>query len=165
VAWIGAVTSLVSGGVGLAQSAQGEGQSRAERAFSAELAGENARMVGDQTAAAEAAQRREARAILSRQAAAISESGTGEGGSNALIQAQDAALAELDALNLRYGGRVRMASLDAEALRLRAQKPSMEPLSWRIFRMNKPALFGGKAGSASDPFAPAFDGFSRQIGS
>jgi len=165
MAWIGAVTGLVSGGLGLAQSAQGQGQSRAERGFNAELAGENARMVGDQTASAEAAQRREARALLARQAAAISESGTGEGGSNALIQAQDAALAELDALNLRYGGRVRMTALDAERRRLTAETPSMEPLSWRIFRMNKPALFGGGAGSFSDPFAPAFDGFGRQIGS
>jgi hypothetical protein len=63
----------------------------------------------------EASQRRYAKQFAGRQAAAIAQSGTGVGGSNALIIEQDAVLAELDALNIRYSAGMRSAALKAEA--------------------------------------------------
>jgi hypothetical protein len=68
--------------------------------------------------------RRESDQLLGAQRAAIAESGTGAGGSNGLIMAQDAALAELDGLTERYEGRLKMTELDNQADLLGAEQVS-----------------------------------------
>ena len=124
MAWIGAVVSAVSAVAGVAGNAADGQASAAQRAFSSKAARENARAVGDQTAMREAAMRRESAQLLGAQRAAIAESGTGTGGSNGLIAAQDGALAELDALTERYEGRLKMAELDNQADLLGAEQVS-----------------------------------------
>lgn len=76
---------------------------------------QEAQIVGQQTVAAEDAQRRQARQFLSTQAAAIGESGTGYGGSNAKLREQSAIEAELEALNIRYSGALKRTGLQAQA--------------------------------------------------
>ena len=124
MAWAGAVLNIVSAVAGVAGGAADGQASAAERGFSAKAARENARMAGDQTALREAALRRQSAQTLGAQAAAIAESGTGSGGSNGLIAAQDAALAELDALTERYEGHVKMLDYDNQARLLGAEQVS-----------------------------------------
>lgn len=81
----------------------------------AKLATMQARAVGQQTVAAEEAQRRSARDFLATQSAAIGESGIGYGGSSAEVMRQSAIDAELDALNIRYEGQVKQQGLKTEA--------------------------------------------------
>lgn len=52
----------------------------------------------------EAAQRRQARAQLGEQAAAIAQAGIGYGGTTALVMQDSELAAEMDALNFRYRG-------------------------------------------------------------
>lgn len=93
----------VSGGTalysGYTQSQQAQAESEQSR--------KNAEMAAQQANAAEEAQRRRSRSILARQRAAIAESGIGFGGSSETLQQDSAVQAELDALNVRYEGRVR----------------------------------------------------------
>lgn len=63
----------------------------------------------------EESQRRSNRMLQGRQRAAIAASGGGYGGSNALLLDQSDANAELDALNIRYGGRLRSMGLLSRA--------------------------------------------------
>lgn len=65
---------------------------------------QNAALTGQQTSAREEQVRRSARRALGAQRAAVAQSGTGMGGSNAALMAQSAGSAELDALNVRYAG-------------------------------------------------------------
>lgn len=74
-----------------------------------------ARVATEQALADEAAKRRENRQLRGEQAAAIAESGLSGTGSSARKANQDAALAELDALNIRYHGQLRSKGLLAEA--------------------------------------------------
>jgi hypothetical protein len=134
MAFAGQIMNMVGSVLNVASSVADSQQQAAERTYGWKLADANARQVGNQTAANEAQVRREARQTLGAQSAAIAESGTGFGGSNALIAAQDAALAELDALNIRYGGRLRMAGYDSEGGLLRIQKPDNSPISWQVHR-------------------------------
>lgn len=60
----------------------------------------------------EEAQRRDARQFFGMQAAAMADAGGGVGGSNELLIRQSAALAELDALNIRYGALQRGRKVD-----------------------------------------------------
>lgn len=69
----------------------------------------------EQAAADEASKRRENAALRGEQAAALAENGLSGTGSSALKANQDAALAELDALNIRYAGKLRRADLLSEA--------------------------------------------------
>jgi hypothetical protein len=82
---------------------QGKSQSKLMR--------QQARVAEQQGLADEEAMRRQAREILGAQAAAMAQSGTGPGGSNELIARQSAALAELDALNIRYRGQMQAKAL------------------------------------------------------
>lgn len=75
----------------------------------------NAQATSAQAAQAEDAQRRKARQIGGMQRAAISESGTGDGGTNALLVEQSGRNAELDALNIRYEGELKRRGLLNEA--------------------------------------------------
>jgi len=115
MAWAGAIMNIASGVMGVAGNVADGQASAAQRAYGSQVARENARTVGDQSAAQEESLRRESRDTLAAQRAAIAESGTGFGGTNSLLMAQDAALAELDALNVRYEGRLKMQELDNQA--------------------------------------------------
>jgi len=88
---------------------------RNEADTQASVLNQQADTVGKQTVQAENAQRRQARQFLSRQAAAIGESGTGYGGSSAKLREQSAIEAELEALNIRYSGQQRAQGLRTEA--------------------------------------------------
>lgn len=134
MAWIGAVLNIVGAAAGVAGNAADGQASAAQRTFSRKVAEGNARMVGDQAAAREQQLRRESAQVLGAQRAAVAESGTGTGGSNGLIMAQDSALAELDALNTRYEGALLQRQYDNEARLLSAQKPDMSPVSWQFHR-------------------------------
>ncbi len=80
----------------------------------ARLLNDQADTVDRQTYADEDATRRESRQFLGAQAAAMAEAG-GAGGSNAMLARQSAALAELDALNVRYRGQQAAYGLRKEA--------------------------------------------------
>jgi len=86
----------------------------------------NAESAAQQANAAEELQRRRNRQFLARQRAAIAEAGIGFGGSSEKLQMDSAVQAEIDALNVRYEGRIRginfqnaagMASSNARASR------------------------------------------------
>jgi hypothetical protein len=124
MAWAGAVLNIVSAVAGVGGSVADGQASAAQRGYGALLARENSKMVGDQTAARELAVRRDAAQTLGEQRAAVAESGTGFGGSNGLIMAQDSALAELDALNTRYEGQLKMHEYDDQARMLGEEQPS-----------------------------------------
>ncbi|HYE45721.1 MAG TPA: hypothetical protein VEA44_08095 [Caulobacter sp.] len=124
MAWVGSVLGIVSSVAGTAGGVADGQASAAQRAFGAKAARENARLAGDQSAMQEAALRRDNAQLLGAQRAAIAESGTGAGGSNGLIAAQDAALAELDALTARYEGRLKMTEYDNQATLLGADSTS-----------------------------------------
>lgn len=72
----------------------------------------------------EEAQRRAARMAIGRQAAAQAEAGIGTSGSAGLLLEQSAVLAELDALNIRYGGELRGKGLLAESFNMRQRARS-----------------------------------------
>lgn len=76
---------------------------------------QQAKLATQQAYADEEAHRREARAFMGAQAAAMAQAGTGIEGSNELLVQQSAALAELDALNIRYRGLIRAADLGYRA--------------------------------------------------
>ena len=122
MAWAGAIMNIVGSAAGIAGGVADGQATAAQRGFSAQVARENARAVGDQSAARETALRRETGQMLGAQRAAIAESGTGLGGSNGLIAAQDSALAELDALTERYEGRLKMTEYDRQAELLGAEQ-------------------------------------------
>ncbi|MBX3480001.1 MAG: hypothetical protein KF842_06350 [Caulobacter sp.] len=124
MAWAGTILNIASAVTGVAGNVADGQASAAQRGYGALAARENARTVGDQAAAREVALRRESRETLGAQRAAIAESGVGDGGANRLLMAQDAALAELDALNLRYEGRLKMAEYDNQADLLGAEQVS-----------------------------------------
>lgn len=63
----------------------------------------------------EEAQRRQARAQLGEQAAAIAQAGIGYGGTAALVMNDSSLAAELDALNYRYRGLQQYRALRAQA--------------------------------------------------
>ncbi|WGM40807.1 hypothetical protein [Caulobacter sp. NIBR1757] len=124
MSWAGSILNVVSAVSGVAGGVADGQASEAERAYSAKVARENAKTVGEQSTMRQEAMRRESDQLLGAQRAAIAESGTGTGGSNALVAAQDAALAELDALTERYEGRLKMAEYDNQAALLSAERVS-----------------------------------------
>lgn len=107
--------SMISGASGIAGGVADGQAGAAQRGFSSLVARENARTTAGQATMREGAQRREAAQMQGAQLAAIGESGTGFGGSNGLIAAQDAALAELDILTDRYEGRLKTIEYDNQA--------------------------------------------------
>lgn len=82
--------------------------------FNIDNAKQNLAITNRQTSAREEALRRSARQALGAQRAAIAQSGTGFGGSNAAIMQQSTANSELDALNLRYAGQLEAAGIQNE---------------------------------------------------
>lgn len=142
MAWIGSVLNIAGAAMGMAGGVADGQATAADRTFQWQQAGENARVVAQQTGQRELAVRRDARQQLGAQAAAIAESGTGYGGSNRLIGEQDAVMAELDALNTRYEGALRVSELDNQQRLLSVQKPDMSPVSWQVHRKRFSEGFG-----------------------
>jgi hypothetical protein len=94
---------------------------RRDARLNARLLEEQARATAAAAAQDEAAHRRAARAAIGRQAAAQAEAGIGVTGTGGLLLDQSAILAELDALNIRYGGQLRAKGLLAESLAMRSR--------------------------------------------
>ncbi len=80
-----------------------------------------ARVASQQALADESAKRRENRQMEGEMAASLAESGLSGSGSSAGAARQSAALAELDALNIRYAGNMRRRGLLSEAKEARRQ--------------------------------------------
>lgn len=97
-----------------AEQAQWKGRERAQR-FNAAVLRSQAATTSDAYSAREDQQRRAARLALGASDAWLGASGTGTGGSNADVSAQNAVMAELDALNVRYEGQLRRHDLLMEA--------------------------------------------------
>lgn len=110
ITWM-AIATAVTAATTVASGVQQSKQADAE----AELASNNAKAAAQQASAAEDAQRRRGRSILARQRAAIAESGIGFGGSSETLQQDSAVQAELDALNVRYEGRMRGLGFQTDA--------------------------------------------------
>lgn len=132
MAWVGPILGVVSAATGLGGMFADKQAQAFSRAATADLAGSNAQQIGNQSAQRELQIRSQGGQVLGAQAAAIAESGTGMGGSNRMIQEQDAITVEMDALNTRYEGLLKIAELDAERAYAMAEKPSWEPISWQI---------------------------------
>lgn len=79
----------------------------------------NAKINDTQTALREGLQRRRAGEVLGEQRAAIAQSGFGSGGTMGDIVRQSVASSELDALAIRYEGRVRSDEMRGQAEQLR----------------------------------------------
>ncbi len=105
--WVAIIGAAVGayGTVQAGKAADAQAQSAQLQADqNAELSEANAAAANLQASAQEEQSRRESRRRLAAMRGAIAESGTGLNGSNADIYSQSARAAELDALNIRYGG-------------------------------------------------------------
>ena len=117
--------------------------------FNIKVGEKNAELSAQQTSAREEEVRRRARRALGSQRAAIAQSGTGDGGSNAAIVQQSTTNAELDALNVRYSGALeRMGILNDVTMRkyndavLRKQGKMAMRMRW----FNAVSAFFGSSG-------------------
>lgn len=106
-----AVGALVEG---RQESREARMAAKAEK-YQRDIALNNAAAVGQQTSARIEEQRREAKQILGTQRAGIAESGTAFSGSNSDVIRQSTINAELDALNIGYGGEMERTGLLNEA--------------------------------------------------
>lgn len=109
--WVGtavAVGSAVIGGVNASRQAKAASQADTYNALVTKQKADAARSTAN---AREDQQRREARFMAGQRRAAIAQSGTGLGGSNADIDRQSEIMAELDALNIRYEGATQSTGL------------------------------------------------------
>lgn len=146
VSWMAIIASAGSQVIqGVQSYNQGMAESQAA-AQNAKIAGDNAARARLDAAAAEEAQRREARKALGRSAAAASQSGaagTGPGqGSIGLVLGQSAKEAELDALNIRYGGETEAGASLTEQANFLAEKRA-------AVQRAKGGLLSGVLGAAS----------------
>ena len=90
---------------GNAKSAAYKGEAKSHD-YNARVADLNAGMSYEQGSQQEEQARRDSRQQLGEQRAAVAQSGTGFGGSNADVIRQSTTNAEMDALNIRYGADV-----------------------------------------------------------
>lgn len=132
MAWVGPILGVVSAATGLGGMFADKQAQQFASAATADLAGANLQQIGNQSAQRELQVRAQGEQVLGAQAAAIAESGVGFGGSSRKVQEQDALGVEMDALNTRYEGLLKIAELDAERAYAMAEKPSWEPISWQI---------------------------------
>lgn len=112
-----ALPFIVAGVSAYGAIAQGQQQEQALKQQAA-TASKNSRLLEEQARTAriqagmeEEAQRKEARRLIGSQSAAIGQAGIGFGGTPGLLQEDTALQAELDALNIRYGGEQQAKSL------------------------------------------------------
>lgn len=124
----------------------------------ADIGRANAEISGRQYGAKEEEVRRNARRALGAQRAAIAESGTGFGGSNAAIMKQSTANAELDALNVRYAGALERAGILNEVAVHDYNKKSLRMAAKSAMRMRwfnaASAFFGGSSVGTQATTAP-----------
>lgn len=99
---------------------QGADANSAANANAAAL-GQQAHVAQSQAYADEQTQRRQSNQVLGEQAAAIAQAGGGMGGTSAKVAEQSGINAELDALNIRYGGTMKASGLMAQAQAEKAQ--------------------------------------------
>ncbi len=125
VSW-GYVAAYLAAGTAVASGYQQNQQAKGE----ADLANANAETAAQQANAAEETQRRRNRSILARQRAAIAESGIGFGGSAERLQQDSAVQAELDALSVRYEGRLRGLGFQNEARFARSRGRAAVTSGW-----------------------------------
>ncbi len=118
MAWIGPTLTAAASAARIAgEVADGQARAASQR-HDVQQARSRAAASAEQASTNEEQIRRRNRQSLATLAALVAESGTGTGGSNALIAAQDAALAELEALNARYDGQLERNALENRARRL-----------------------------------------------
>ena len=115
VTWMYIATALAAGTTYVA----GENQA-AQQEAEAKTADLNAQAAAEQANAAEEMQRRRNRQFLAKHRAAIAEAGIGFGGTSEQLQIDSAVAAELDALNIRYEGRLRGINFQTAASSARA---------------------------------------------
>jgi hypothetical protein len=115
-----ALVSLIGTGVTTAATVAAMSGQRKLADHNAKLDEAAAKAAADQAARDEEMQRRESNAFLGKQQAAFAEAGLGSAGTSGLLIEQSAVLAELDALNIRYGGRMRGTGLLSQAAATRA---------------------------------------------
>jgi hypothetical protein len=99
---------------GVSAIAGADSQRRAAHA-QADIARQKGKVAMQQANVNEDAQRRRADMILGAQRAAMGQAGTGLDGTNADLYQQSATNAELDALNIRYGGELGETSAEQQA--------------------------------------------------
>jgi hypothetical protein len=121
MAWFAAAAPLISTGASTAIALAQMQNARATSKFNAELEANQGKEAQMQAARDEEQQRRESAQFLGRQRAALAQSGASAGGTAGLLLDQSAVLAELDALNIRYGGNLRGAGLLYQAGATRRQ--------------------------------------------
>lgn len=140
-----AVTQLIQG----RQEASRLRDQAALEQRSIDLANQNMEIAGRGGSAREEQLRRNIRQALGAQRAAIAQSGTGFGGSNAAIISQSTANAELDALNLRYAGQLERAGFQEEITMRTYNKAVLRKQAKTAMRMrwyNAAASFFGASG-------------------
>lgn len=115
IAAAAAVSAMNSLNKGNAEISQWEGRERAQR-FNAAVRRSQADSVAQSSSAREDQVRRQTRLALGSNQAWMGQSGTGTGGSNADVAAQNQVFAELDALNVRYEGSLQRHNLMLEAM-------------------------------------------------
>lgn len=109
-----AVTAAI-GAVASANAQANSAKSAANAAaYNAEVDQQKAEVTRQQADANELAQRRRSAMALGEAAAGLAENGTGLSGSGLASYQQSASNAELDALNIRYGGVVQSQGLTAQ---------------------------------------------------
>jgi hypothetical protein len=118
--WVQALPSFLQS-IGTMNAGREARENAEEEAAALEAQGREA---SNQALRDEEAQRRAARMALGRMSAAIGEAGGGYGGSAGLLLQQSDVLAELDALNIRYGGQMRRRTLRSQASSVRRSAPS-----------------------------------------
>jgi hypothetical protein len=117
MAWLAAVGAIA----GAASSARQGQQAKVAAEYNAKLDEQQAAASASASYRDEETQRRAAGQLKGKQRAAIAASGGGYGGSNGLLMDQSDAAAELDALNIRYGGQLRSQGLLSNAKMTRLQ--------------------------------------------
>lgn len=117
--WFDALPSFVQS-IGTLQAGREGRENADEDAAFLEAQGREA---SNQALRDEEAQRRAARMALGRMSAAVGEAGGGYGGSAGQLLEQSDVLAELDALNIRYGGQMRRSALRSQAAGVRRSAP------------------------------------------
>jgi hypothetical protein len=115
MAWFAAALPYISTAVTTTAAVAQTINARNRERYNAKVRELEAKTATDQALREEEGLRRGSRLFLGRQAAAIAQAGIGSGGTAGLLADQSGALAELDALNVRYGGQLRPGGLIAAA--------------------------------------------------
>lgn len=121
MAFLAAYGGLIAAGIGAAASMSQAQQASEAAKYNEKVERGNAIAAGEQSNARQEAFRRQIRRNAGSLRGAIAETGTGFGGSNALIQEQSTLEAEMDALNIQYEGEFAARSHNAQAMQFRQQ--------------------------------------------